>query len=288
MAAQALTRIGQLFERNRESGRKAFIAYLTAGDPRPEQTAGLVLALERGGADLIELGVPFSDPIADGPVIQRASDRALRAGMNLSRLLEAVREVRRVSQVPLLLFSYMNPLLRYGFDRVARHAAEAGIDGVLLTDLSVEEADDPVRRLREQGLDTVFLVAPTSSERRLDLVARYSSGFIYLVSRTGVTGEQSSVSEKVAPLIERTRRHTGLPLAVGFGISTPQQVEEVAQLADGVVVGSAIVKAIETSAQLPGMTPQGLTADLERFVTGLTAPLQRGHVTVSAALKGPA
>src|SRR5271170_11366 len=185
MAAQTVTRIGQLFEQNRKSGKKAFIAYLTAGDPDPDQTTGLVLALERGGADLIELGVPFSDPIADGPVIQRASDRALRAGMNLSKLLETVREIRRVSQIQLLLFSYMNPLLRYGFERLARDASEAGIDGVLLTDLSVEEADEPVRRLRGQGLDTVFLAAPTSSDRRLGLVSRYSSGFIYLVSRTG-------------------------------------------------------------------------------------------------------
>lgn len=181
------------------------------------------MALERGGADLIELGVPFSDPIADGPVIQRASDRALRAGMNLSKLLESVREIRRVSQIPLLLFSYMNPLLRYGFERLARDASEAGIDGVLLTDLSVEEAEEPVGRLREQGLDTVFLVAPTSSERRLGLVSRHSSGFVYLVSRTGVTGEQASVSEAVAPLIARTSLHTSLPLAVGFGISTPSR-----------------------------------------------------------------
>lgn len=287
MAAAGLTRIGQLFEQNRTSGKKAFIAYLTAGDPHPDQTAGLVLALERGGAALIELGVPFSDPIADGPVIQRASDRALRAGMNLSRLLETVREIRRVSEIPLLLFSYMNPLLRYGFDRLATDAAEAGIDGVLLTDLSVEEAGDAARRLKKEGLDTVFLVAPTSSERRLDLVARYSSGFIYLVSRTGVTGEQASVSAAVAPLIERTRRHTNLPLAVGFGISSPQQVAEVAHWADGVVVGSAIVKTIEKTAALSGITPHQLNADVERFVRQLAEPLSAAHLTASVT-KGPA
>ncbi len=288
MAAAGPTRIAALFERNRQSGRKAFIAYLTAGDPHPDQTSGLVLALERGGADLIELGVPFSDPIADGPVIQRASDRALRAGMNLHRLLETVREIRRVSEVPLLLFSYMNPLLRYGFDKLARDAAEAGIDGVLLTDLSVEEADEPVSRLKEQGLDTVFLVAPTSSDRRLDLVARHSSGFIYLVSRTGVTGEQASVSDAVAPLVERTRRHTGLPLAVGFGISTPQQVAAVARLADGVVVGSAIVKTIEKTANLPGTTAEQLATEVERFVTGLTAPLASGEAVTQSSAKGSA
>ncbi len=177
--------------RAKAQGRKAFIAYLTAGDPTPAHTASLVLALERGGADLIELGVPFSDPIADGPVIQRASDRALAAGATLSGLLETVREIRRHSEIPLLLFSYLNPLLRYGFGNLARDAAEAGIDGVLLTDLSVEEAAEPVRRLREQSLDTVFLAAPTSTERRLRLVAEHSSGFIYLVSRTGVTGRAS-------------------------------------------------------------------------------------------------
>jgi tryptophan synthase alpha chain len=288
MAAQTLTRIGHLFDRSRKSGKKAFIAYLTAGDPQPNQTTSMVLALERGGADLIELGVPFSDPIADGPVIQRASDRALRAGMNLGKLLESVREIRRVSQIPLLLFSYMNPLLRYGFERLARDASDAGIDGVLLTDLSVEEADEPVKRLREQGLDTVFLVAPTSSERRLDLVSRHSSGFIYLVSRTGVTGEQASVSDAVAPLIARTRQHTSLPLAVGFGISTPRQVAEVARLADAVVVGSAIVKTIEKNARLPGSTPQILAAEVERFVRELTAPLQRDEAAISGAAKGPA
>ena len=162
-----------------------------------------MLALERGGADLIELGVPFSDPIADGPVIQRASDRALRTGATLPKLIDTVREIRKRTQIPLLLFSYLNPLLRYGFDNLARDAAAAGIDGVLLTDLSVEEAADSVTRLRSRGLDTVFLAAPTSSERRLRLVAEHSSGFIYLVSRTGVTGEQQSLSSSAAPLAEK-------------------------------------------------------------------------------------
>jgi tryptophan synthase alpha chain len=283
MAAQTLTRIGRLFERSRRSGKKAFIAYVTAGDPHPDQTTAIVLALERGGADLVELGVPFSDPIADGPVIQRASDRALRAGMNLNKLLESVREIRRVSQIPLLLFSYLNPLLRYGFEKLARAASEAGIDGVLLTDLSVEEAEEPVGRLRERGLDTVFLVAPTSSERRLGLVSQHSSGFIYLVSRTGVTGEQASVSDAVGPLIARTSLYTSLPLAVGFGISSPQQVAEVAQLADAVVVGSAIVKTIEKNAGLPGITPQALAAEAERVVRELSAPLRRDEAAITGA-----
>ena len=263
------TRISALFARHKAENRKTFIAYLTAGDPSPAHTVPLVLALERGGADLVELGVPFSDPIADGPVIQRASDRALRAGSTLTGILDAVREIRRHSQIPLLLFSYLNPLLRYGFDRLARDAAAAGIDGVLLTDLSIEEAADPVARLREYSLDTVFLAAPTSSERRLHLIAQHSSGFIYLVSRTGVTGERASLSDAAAPLTARMRQLSPLPLAVGFGVSTPAQVAEVAALADGVVVGSAIVKFIENNAADPD-----LPAKLEAFTKQLTAQLQ--------------
>ncbi len=268
MAVQSSSRIGHAFEGARAGGRKPFIAYLTAGDPKPELTVDLVLSLERGGAGMIELGVPFSDPIADGPVIQRASERALRAGMKLARLLEIVREIRRQSAIPLILFSYMNPLLRYGFDKLAADAAAAGMDGVLLTDLCVEEAEDSVRRLREQGLDTVFLAAPTSTEARLRAVAEHSSGFVYLVSRLGVTGEQSSLSAAAAPLTERMREITKLPLAMGFGISTPQQVAEAASMADGVVVGSAIVKCIETNAAAPDLPRR-----LELFTRQLTAPL---------------
>ncbi|HLH02925.1 MAG TPA: tryptophan synthase subunit alpha [Bryobacteraceae bacterium] len=248
--------------------KKAFIAYITGGDPTPGHTVSLIHALEHGGASLIELGVPFSDPIADGPVIQRASERALRAGANLPRLLESVREIRRTSQVPIILFSYMNPLMRYGFERLARDASEAGVDGVLLTDLSVEEAAEPVRQLRRFGLDTVFLAAPTSSDRRLQLVAEHSSGFIYLVSRTGVTGAQEQVSSAIEPLIHRLRPLTDLPLAVGFGISTPEQVKEVASLTDGVVVGSALVRFIEENASAPD-----LAARLEAFTASLTKPL---------------
>lgn len=269
MPTEVTTRIGNLFSICRAEGRKAFIAYITGGDPTPSQTVSLILALERGGADLIELGVPFSDPIADGPVIQRASDRALRAKSTVPGLLEAVREVRRHSQIPLLLFSYLNPLLRYGFQKLAGDAAAAGIDGVLLTDLCIEEAAEPVRRLRERGLDTVFLVAPTSSERRLRLVSEHSSGFVYLVSRRGVTGEQASVSDAAAPLVTRMRALTELPLALGFGIGTPEQVAEVARLTDGVVVGSAIVKFIEENAASPD-----LPAGLEAWTRKLSAPLR--------------
>src|SRR5436309_15705725 len=182
------TRITERFARLKREGRKGFIAYITAGDPTPDATPGLVAALERGGADLIELGVPFSDPVADGPVIQQAGDRAIRAGTNLARVLSIATEIRKTSQIPLLLFTYLNPALRYGFERLAKEAKAAGIDGCLLTDVSVEEAKDYVRVMRAAGLDTVFLAAPTSTEQRLKLVAEYSIGFVYLVSRTGISG----------------------------------------------------------------------------------------------------
>src|SRR6266403_1448334 len=186
------TRIGRLFERLlRVERRPALIAYITAGDPSPDRTPELVAALERGGADLIELGVPFSDPIADGPVIQAGSERALKAGTTLRKVLEMARAIRQTSQIPLLLFTYLNPAMRYGFEKLGVDAKAAGIDGCLLTDLSVEEAEPFVKAIRAIGLDTVFLAAPTSTAERLKLVAQYSTGFVYLVSRTGVTGEQA-------------------------------------------------------------------------------------------------
>jgi len=195
----------------------------------------------------VELGVPFSDPIADGPVIQRAADRALSAGTTMIKVLEIARRIRATSEVPLLLFTYLNPALRYGLEKLAQDAKTAGIDGCLLTDVSVEEAGPYVKVMRAAGLDTVFLAAPTSTERRLQLVAEYSTGFVYLVSRTGVTGEQARLSDSLAPLIQRMRAVTRLPLAAGFGISTPEQAGSVAKIADGVVVGSAIVREIEKS-----------------------------------------
>ncbi len=232
------------------NGHKALIAYLTAGDPTPEKTPELVAALERGGVDLIELGVPFSDPIADGPVIQRGADRALRAGTTVPKVLEIARQIRAKSSIPLLLFTYLNPVLRYGLEKLAADAKAAGIDGCLLTDLSVEEAAPYVAAMRKADLDTVFLAAPTSTPRRLELVGKYSTGFVYLVSRTGVTGERSSLSNSIAPLVTSTRQVTKLPLAVGFGISTPEQARDVARLADGVVVGSAVVRTIEQGGDL--------------------------------------
>jgi tryptophan synthase alpha chain len=243
-----MTRIGRMFDNLKRDGRKAFVAYLTAGDPSPDRTASLVEALVRGGADLIELGVPFSDPIADGPVIQRAGDRALKAGTSLKIVLDIAVQIRRQSEVPLLLFTYLNPVMRYGLERLAHDAAAAGIDGCLLTDASVEEAHEYVGAMHRHGLDTVFLAAPTSTERRLKLVAQYSTGFVYLVSRTGVTGVQESLSSKVAPLVRDIRAVTDLPLVVGFGVSKPEHVAELGGQVEGVAVGSAIVRCIEQNA----------------------------------------
>jgi len=259
-----MTRIGKLFENLKRDGRKGLIAYLTAGDPSPARTPELVEALVRGGADLVELGVPFSDPIADGPVIQRAGERALKAGTTLHKVLEIASEIRQRSEVPLLLFTYLNPVVRYGLDRLAKDAADCGIDGCLLTDASVEEAHEYVGAMHKHGLDTVFLAAPTSTERRLKLVAQYSTGFVYLVSRTGVTGEQDSLSAAVAPLVRAMRAVTDLPLAVGFGISRPEHVRELSAQVDAVVVGSALVRVIEKHAESPR-----LAQELEAFVRQL-------------------
>ena len=266
------SRISKLFERLRGENRAALIAYVTAGDPSPEHTAQIVAALERGGADLIELGVPFSDPVADGPVIQRGAERALLAGTSVKRVLEIAREIRAKSEVPLLLFSYLNPLMRYGFDKLAADAKAAGIDGCLLTDLSVEEAEPFVTPLNACELDTVFLAAPTSPPERLALVAAYSSGFIYLVSRTGVTGEQDKLSDSAATLVASMRKLSTLPLALGFGISTPQQAEQVAAFADGVVVGSAFVRVVEKYG-----TGVGLLPALESFARQLKEGCERGR-----------
>jgi tryptophan synthase alpha chain len=267
------SRITQLFDRLRAEKRPALIAYITAGDPSPSITPDLVAALERGGADLIELGVPFSDPIADGPVIQRGSDRALQAGTKLATVLDIASQVRKRSEIPLLLFTYMNPVLRYGLEPLARAAVASGIDGCLLTDLSVEEAEPYIHVMRKAGLDTVFLAAPTSSQRRLELVAKYSTGFVYLVSRTGVTGERSSVSDNVGPLVANMRRVTPLPLAVGFGISTADQVRSVGAVADGVVVGSAFERVIEENATLPDL-PVKIEALARKLAGGLLSKNQ--------------
>src|SRR5262245_55058933 len=240
-----MTRIEKRFAQLKSEGRKAFIPYITAGDPTLEQSGQLVLALDRAGADVIELGVPFSDPIADGPVIQRATERGLKAGVTLSKILNLARDIRKKSDVPLLLFSYYNPLLNHGLEKLANDAAAAGFDGVLASDLTVEESDQFVRAMHNAGLNTVFLVAPTSSPERMKKIAEASTGFLYAVSRTGVTGEQQQLAGDLKDFLRALRRCTKLPIAVGFGISQPEHVKAVWQEADGAVVGSSIVKEIE-------------------------------------------
>lgn len=262
----AESRIARKFAELKAADRPGLIAYITAGDPTPAHTVELALALERGGANLLELGVPFSDPIADGPVIQRASERALRSGTTLAKVLEIAAGIREESEIPLILFSYLNPLMKYGFERLARDAKAAGIDGCLLTDVSVEEAESYVAIMRAQQLDTIFLTAPTSTGERLKKVSGYGSGFVYVVSRTGVTGEQASVGASVAPLVDRLRQFTDLPLAVGFGVSTAAHVAQIGRTADGVVVGSAFMRFIEEHAAAPD-----LASRLEEFTRSLAS-----------------
>jgi tryptophan synthase alpha chain len=241
------TRISKRFAELRASGELGIVAYITAGDPSLDATLKFVLALAEAGADVIELGVPFSDPLADGPTIQRASERALKSGTTLAGVLDLVRRLRQSSQVPLVLFSYYNPILQMGLERFASAAASAGADGVLTTDLTPEESEDYRRILAAQRLDTVFLGAPTSTDERLAKIAACSSGFLYLISRTGVTGAKDTLPEDLPALLRRARSVTQLPIAVGFGISLPGHVSVLGGLADAAVVGSALVSEIETA-----------------------------------------
>ena len=229
----------------REKNEKALIGFVVAGDPDLPKTAEIVLAIADAGADIVELGVFFSEPIADGPVIQRSGARAMRQGAYLPAILDLVKEIRSKSEVPLVMMTYLNPILRYGLERFCTDAAERGVDGVLVTDLSLEEAAPFIAVMRSNGLDTVFLAAPTSTEARLKRVAAYSTGFVYAVSRAGTTGAKDSLSGAIGPLLVRLRSVTSLPIAVGFGISRPEHLTHLAPLADGMVVGSALVKVIE-------------------------------------------
>jgi tryptophan synthase alpha chain len=243
--AQASGRIAQRFRELSRAGELGLVAYVTAGDPSLAATEQIVLAAADAGADVIELGVPFSDPVADGPTIQRASERALRGGTTLTGVLDLVRRLRGRTQVPLVLFSYFNPILQMGIEKFADAAASAGADGVLATDLTPEESEDYRAVLRSRGLDTIFLAAPTSTDARLKLIAGVSSGFLYLISRTGVTGVRESLPEDLPGLVRRIRKFTSLPVAVGFGISLPTHVTVLGGIADAAVVGSAIVAEIE-------------------------------------------
>ena len=224
----------------------ALIAYITCGDPDLDTSRRIALAAIKAGADVIELGVPFSDPVADGPVIQRASQRALERGTTLRDVLELAREIRKQeTEAGLIIFTYLNPVWRFGLEKFADAARQARVDGALVTDLTVEEAGDYVKVMRSRGLATVFLAAPTSTDDRLRRIAKASSGFVYAVSRTGVTGERAELPADTRDLVKRLRKITKLPIAVGFGISNAQQVAAVGKFAEGAAVGSAIVRAIE-------------------------------------------
>jgi len=240
-----LGRIENAFKELQRKGKKGFIPFVTAGDPNLQATGELLVELAQAGATIIELGVPFSDPMADGPVIQRASERALKHGFGMQEVLEVAGSAREKIATPIILFTYFNPLLQFGLQRLAIAAKRAGIDGVLVTDLIPEEAGDFASEMRANELDLIFLVAPTSTDTRLKLIAEHASGFIYAVSRAGITGERSTVSNEAERLVNRVRGFTSLPVAVGFGISTKSQVADVQRYADAVVVGSAIVAEIE-------------------------------------------
>ena len=248
-----LTRISETFSRLKSQGKRALIPFVTAGYPDMPTTRRLLEALQRAGADVIEIGVPFSDPIADGPVIQLSSQQALRNGVTLKDILTLVSDARPQLHVPIVLFSYINPVLQFGIDDFAREAAGAGVDGVLLSDLPLEEAEGITQKLSDRSIDLILLAAPTSTGERLQTIADNASGFIYAVSRTGVTGAREELSNEAAALVKRLRMFTHLPVAVGFGISNAAQVAEVWEYADAAVVGSAIVRHIEQNAGSPDL-----------------------------------
>lgn len=262
-----MSRISATFERLRkrpESKRgPVLVAYVTAGDPNFATSCDIVRGVAHGGADLIEIGVPFSDPIADGPVIQRASERALAAGGSLTRALDVVRAVRAEVGTPIVLFTYVNPVLRFGAEAFTRAAVDAGVDGVLMLDLPIEESGSMHRTLAGAGLDQIFLISPTTSEERLRQAVEMGSGFLYAISRLGVTGARDTVAGTARPVVDAIRKVTAMPVALGFGISTPEHVREACVYADAAVVGSALVQKIAEAA------PEHAAAEAEGFVRWL-------------------
>jgi tryptophan synthase alpha chain len=270
-----MSSIEATFARCREAKRAAFIPYLTGGDPDLETSARLIEALADGGADIIEVGVPFSDPIADGPVNQRAAVRALEAGVTLPGILEMVARVRTRIETPIVLFSYFNPLLAHGLQTVAEQAAISGVDGILCVDLPPDEDDGGFREYcAAAGVDSVYLLSPTSTPARVRIVAEASSGFVYYVSRTGVTGVQKDLTSELQKEVKKIRRKVDLPVAVGFGISSPEQVSAVAKVADGVVVGSALVRLVEENQGREDL-PDLLAGEVERLAAGLERSKRR-------------
>jgi tryptophan synthase alpha chain len=263
-------RFEEVFRSAKREGRAVFIPYITAGDPTLEVTVELVRGLARAGADIIELGVPFSDPIADGPTNQRAAERALARGTTLAGVLAAVNLIRKDLETPIVLFTYANPVVRYGIGRFAADASEAGVDGVLFTDVPAEEMAPFEDKLSAAGLDLIMLVTPTSTRRRMKAAARYGGGFLYLVSRTGVTGAREDLDAELADNTRLARKASKLPVAVGFGIATSEQVARVAALADGGVVGSAIVSRIGALGDC-----EELVGEIETFARSLSEACKR-------------
>lgn len=265
-----MNRIDKKFRELKRRGEAALIPFVTAGDPEIKTTLKILRALEAAGADLIELGVPFSDPMADGATIQRASERALAAGTMLPQVLKLVREFRRASELPIILFGYYNPFFHYGLERFARDAEAAGVDGVLCVDLPPEESRELRRETAKHGLHTIFLLAPTSDAERIKLVARLGRGFIYYVSVTGVTGARRALEDELQAQVARIRRSTRLPIGVGFGISTPEQAARIAAFADAAVVGSALIDVIERAGR-----DGRKAADAAAFVARLKHAIRR-------------
>jgi len=272
-----MSRIEESFARLKAEGRAAFMPFLAAGDPDLSTTRRLVAAMAGAGADLVEIGIPFSDPIADGPTIQQANERALAAGTKVRDVLGMVADLRREIEIPMLLMGSYNPVYIYGVEDFCRAAAQAGADGLILPDLPPDEAEELTGPAEAAGLDTVFLVAPTSTDERLRLAGRASRGFVYVVSLTGVTGERDRVAADLAEFLVRARQHIRLPLAVGFGISTPQMAREVGRQAEGVIIGSAIVKRIAAACEA-GRDP---VPDVEAFVREVAGAI-RGNVRPTA------
>jgi tryptophan synthase alpha chain len=265
-------RIQNKFRERSQKGKAALVTYITAGDPSLELTPHIVLSLEKSGADIIELGIPFSDPMADGPAIQHASERALRSGTTLTGVLDVVTKIRKHSEIPIILFGYYNPFLAYGLQKFSKDARDAGADGVLVVDLPSEEADEFKIHTDKMGLDMVFLLAPTSTAERMRLIGERTTGFVYLVSVTGVTGERPTMDYSLEALVGEIRRYTKLPVGIGFGISTPEQAGKIARFADAVVVGSALVRVIEKH----GSNGKGLLGEISEFVKGLSQACYHG------------
>ena len=263
------SRIEEKFKKLKEANQKALIPFITAGDPDLDTTKRLVIEMERAGADIIELGVPFSDPIADGPAIQKASYRSLKSGTTLKKIIGVVKELRQTTEIPLVLMTYYNPVFKYGISEFVRDASDAGVDGIIIPDLPPEEGEGIIEEGKRHNLNTIFLLAPTSTKERIKIVASASTGFIYYVSLTGVTGARKSLPETVEASVNKIRKATDKPIAVGFGISTAEQAKRIASFADGVIVGSAIVNVIEKNIDKP---------DLIEKVSGFVKDLKSGII----------